>query len=417
VVVLCYTPHMFDRFTTLFDSPFFGILGQIYDLLVFTSFFWGPIIAVFVAKHLWLEYVQMEFIKKNFDFILLEVKLPRLIEKTPIAMELVLQALHQSGTGNWYERWWKGKVKPWFSLEIISVEGNVKFLIRTPSRFKKLIESHVYAQYPDVDLREIPDYVSLAPYLHEKDEWSLWGCEFALTKADPYPIKTYVDYGLDSAMVKEEQKSDPITSTIEFMGSIGRGQQIWMQILVQATGNRFKTSGKWFDMHDWKDEGKTLIKELQDKYAGDSGMKATKRQGELINAIERSISKLGFDCGIRALYIAKQESFDPANIAGVVGSLRQYGSQDLNGFKPAMTTGFDYPWQDYKGIREAKQKRLLYDAYVRRSYFYSPYKRKPFVLNTEELATIFHFPGGVAETPTFSRIESRRGEPPSNLPI
>ncbi len=404
-------------FTSLFDSPVFAILGQVYGFIEASAFLWAPVIAIMIAKNLWLEYVQMEFIKKNYEFVLLEIRLPRNIEKTPMAMELVLQALHQSGTGNWYERWWKGKVKPWFSLEIVSVEGNVKFYIRTPSRFKKLIESHIYAQYPDVDVSEVPDYVSLAPYMNEKEEWSLWGCEFTLTKPDPYPIKTYVDYGLDSSMVKEEQKSDPITSTIEFMGSLSRGQQIWMQILVQATGNRFKTEGKWFDMHDWKDEGKKLIKDLQEKYAGESGTKATKRQGELINAIERSLSKLGFDCGIRALYIAKKEFFDPTNIAGVVGSLRQYSSQDLNGFKPAMTTGFDYPWQDYKGIREAKQKRKIYDAYVRRSYFYSPYKKKPFVLNTEELATVFHFPGGVAETPTFTRIESRRGEPPANLPI
>jgi hypothetical protein len=46
-----------------------------------------------------------------------------------------------------------------------------------------------------------------------------------------------------------------------------------------------------------------------------------------------------------------------------------------------------------------------------------PYQRTPFVLNTEELATIYHFPGRVAETPTFGRIEAKKGEPPSNLPI
>ena len=64
-----------------------------------------------------------------------------------------------------------------------------------------------------------------------------------------------------------------------------------------------------------------------------------------------------------------------------------------------------------------KQKKKIFDAYVRRSYFYAPYKAKPFVLNSEELATIYHFPGGVAETPTFTRIESRKGEPPANLPV
>jgi hypothetical protein len=39
------------------------------------------------------------------------------------------------------------------------------------------------------------------------------------------------------------------------------------------------------------------------------------------------------------------------------------------------------------------------------------------ILNTEELATIFHFPGQVAGTPTLERVPSKKAEAPSNLPI
>ena len=59
----------------------------------------------------------------------------------------------------------------------------------------------------------------------------------------------------------------------------------------------------------------------------------------------------------------------------------------------------------------------MFDAYVKRGAFYAPFTRKLFVLNTEELATIYHFPGSVAKTPTISRIESKKGEPPTALPI
>ncbi len=408
---------MFEPISVFFDKPIFYLLGNAYNLFAALAFIWGPALAIWFAQKLWLEYVRIDFIRKSYEFVLLEIKLPRVIDKTPVAMELVLQSLYQGSSGNWYERWWLGKVKPWFSLEIISIEGDVKFLVRTPSKFKKLIESHIYAQYPTIEVVEVQDYISMAPYIHEKNEWSLWGCEFALTKPDPYPIKTYVDYKLDSAMVKEEQKSDPITSMIEFLGNIGRGQQIWMQILVQANGERYSTPGTWFGKHDWKGEGKRLIKEMQEKYSGEDAPKASKGEMEAIAAIERSLSKIGFDCGIRTIYIAQKEHFDPSTIAGITGVFRQYSSPTLNGFKPTNTTGFDYPWQDYNDIRLNKKKKKIFDAYVRRSYFYAPYKSKPFVLNSEELATIYHFPGGVAETPTFSRIESRKGEPPSNLPI
>ncbi|MCK5590431.1 MAG: hypothetical protein KAI72_00610, partial [Candidatus Pacebacteria bacterium] len=63
------------------------------------------------------------------------------------------------------------------------------------------------------------------------------------------------------------------------------------------------------------------------------------------------------------------------------------------------------------------KKRTIFNAYKRRSYFYPPHKRKPLVFNIEELATIYHFPGMVAETPTFGRIDSRKGEAPINLPV
>ena len=60
----------------------------------------------------------------------------------------------------------------------------------------------------------------------------------------------------------------------------------------------------------------------------------------------------------------------------------------------------------------------MLDAYKKRAYFYKPHKRENiFVLNTEELATLFHLPGMVSATPTFGRVESKKGQAPANLPV
>ena len=61
--------------------------------------------------------------------------------------------------------------------------------------------------------------------------------------------------------------------------------------------------------------------------------------------------------------------------------------------------------------------RQMFDAYRKRSYFFPPYTRTVFQLNIEEIATMFHFPGRVSETPNLARIESKRGEAPVNLPV
>ncbi|KKP85697.1 MAG: hypothetical protein UR88_C0010G0019 [Candidatus Nomurabacteria bacterium GW2011_GWA1_35_8] len=39
------------------------------------------------------------------------------------------------------------------------------------------------------------------------------------------------------------------------------------------------------------------------------------------------------------------------------------------------------------------------------------------VMNTEELATLWHFPGQILKVPTLERIESKEASPPTNLPI
>ena len=41
----------------------------------------------------------------------------------------------------------------------------------------------------------------------------------------------------------------------------------------------------------------------------------------------------------------------------------------------------------------------------------------PFVLTTEELASLYHFPSSTAETPTLPRTDSKKAEAPANLPL
>jgi len=400
----------------------FGQTGVLLEQVFQWFPYWAPIIFGAIFWHEWMSYVQERF-RSAQKWIVLEIKLPKEIHKTPVAMEVVLNALYQSSEGTWFDKTWKGKVKDWFSLEMVSIEGDIKFFIRTTEIYKNVIEAQIYGQYPDIEIFEVPDYVRYVDYRGGEGEWEMVGIEYELSKKDPYPIKTYVDYGLDKEGVKEEFKTDPLTSVIEYLGSIGPGEQVWIQILVQAASKRYtKKDGT---KGDWKDEGKAIIDDLTKRNEKTPEgmpvfkmMMATKGESEVIAAIERSMGKFGFDCGIRALYLVKRDKFNPSNIKALGGLLRPFTTNNLNGFKPMhFTAGFDYPWQDYNGIRLSHHRKEQFKAYKQRSWFYSPRKLKPFVLTSEELATIYHFPGGVLQTPTFGRIPSRKNEAPVNLPI
>ncbi|MCK4918385.1 MAG: hypothetical protein KAS02_01205 [Candidatus Pacebacteria bacterium] len=416
---------MIETFANIFPPAYYSLIVGALNYLYLFMPIWLPVILIYILWNNWMNYIQTKFLNEQ-DYRLLELKLPNEIKKTPLAMELFLTSLIQvGGEANWYQKYVEGKSRPVFSLEMVSLEGQVKFFIWTRGFFKNLVEAQIYAQYPDIEITEVPDYTSFVNY--DPNALTLWGTEFKLAKDDFYPIKTYVDYDMESKGIKEEEKIDPITPIIEYLGSAGKGQQIWLQILVKAHKKERKKAlawkekwekKEWNTFEDWGDQSKEAVKDLiteatKPAEEGTAPRMMTKGESGVIAAIERSVSKLSFDCNIRGIYLAEKESFNPINIVAMIGTFKQFNSNNLNGFKLTQATGFDFPWQDYKGIRVNRLKQKVFNEYRRRSFslFY-----QPFVLNTEELATIYHFPGGVVQTPTLSKLMSKKAEAPFNLP-
>ena len=420
-----------ETFQLLVGELRLSVLPPVLEVLIVASpvILAGILLLIFCP--LWVRYIRAAYFV-GLKYTLLEIKLPKDTFKSPLAMELFLTALHQTvGEGNWYAKYWQGRTRPWFSLEMISVEGRVKFLIWSRAESKSFIESSLYAQFPGIEVGEIDDYARTVHF--DPKENVIWAAELQLTKEDPYPIKTYIDYALDKDP-KEEFKVDPLAPLLESLGSVGPNQQVWMQILVRAhkkeqikPGHLWKTTDAWKDQAEkiineiMKRDPKTKITGVEDEETGLS-KKPTLTKGEenIISAIERSLTKQAFDVGIRCLYIAEKDFFNPANIGGMLGSWKQFGSESLNSFKPnsdVLHISLDHPWKDYKDKRRNFMSKYSLANYKRRSYFYHPANAKPFVLNTEELATIFHFPGQVAATPSLERVISKKSQAPANLPI
>jgi len=367
-------------------------------------FLWLPFLLAFIFWNLWLIQVRFNYLK-NTPWVLLEIKVPRDIEKSPRAMEVVITSLHSTYAGKWWARVLDGFLPSWYSFEIASINGNIHFFIYTQKFARNFVESQVYAQYPTAEIVEVNDY-SYASDFQNFNEWNTMGLELGLSKPDAYPIKTYVDFGLHETLMKEEQKVNPLVSFLEFLGTLKQGEQIWCQIM-------FKGAGK-----QWIEQGKLVVEELLGrKEAVEIGMKKvlSKVEQEAIGAIERNISKSGFSTGVRMMYWAKRDLFNGiASRVALVGILNQYASPSSNSFKVAHSTMASFP---FRGRKEMRRKMRMLDAYRKRSYFFPPYKGKQMVFNAEELATLYHFPGRVATTPTFGRVESKKVEPPSVLPI
>lgn len=388
--------------------------------------FVAPYILFFMANDAWLHWKRDAFILKEGS-ILLEILLPREIYKSPQAMEIALMQMHLAMGSNWLETYKNGKVRLWYSFEMASFGGEIHFYIWTWPRAKDIVESQLYAQYPGIQIIEVKDYTE--GVTANPEQWETWSTHFILGNKDAYPIKTYIDYGMDKNE-KEEYKIDPMAAVIEFMGSLKQGEQIWLQILARPHKKVSPSEGTFRSEPEWTAEIDEEIATIKEKATtkmkvGDREMPGfpnlTKGQAETIAALERSKDKLAYEVMIRGVYVAKPGSFVGAHIPGMLGSFRQYSSKNLNSFRPAGLTDFDYPWQDFWGYRVAKMKRMNLDAYKQRAFFYGQYHGiwglHHYILTVEELATIFHFPGVEVGTPSLPRIPSVAGEAPPNLPI
>src|SRR3990167_2420361 len=96
----------------------------------------------------------------------------------------------------------------------------------------------------------------------------MWGNEWEFIRPDIYPIKTYIDYELDKGL-KEEEKVDPITALLEFMGSMQPGEQLWTQFVVRMHYDKqARKRGTLFGRTDpWVDETDAEVKKIQKEAA------------------------------------------------------------------------------------------------------------------------------------------------------
>ncbi len=412
-------------------------------LMMWIFFKWGGFI-IFIFEILWMIWDRFVDDKENkwyfrFDFVLLAIDIPKENEQTPKAVESIFSTL--TGTllyHDWLERKFEGQFELPFSFELVSIEGYIQFVVRTPECYRNLIESAFYAQYPEAQITEVEDYTQGYPTEFPNDKYDIWGSEIKLEYEQEYPIKTYpqFEHTLTQKMI------DPMASILEGLSQLGPGEQFWFQIVVRAS------------YHDWRDKSMDLVKELVgekvEKQLGKMGqarqatgdavthsldilMKGASAEmagyegtlpslfkmmtpGELdvVKAIQRKASQVGFKTKMRFLYIAEKDKYNPrAPVSTFEGGILQFRGNDINGLRfgtgNVMTRG---PYL-FRQLRVDKRKSNLMKAYQFRHWVRG---FKEYILTTEELATVYHFPTLEVKAPLVNKVEARVSEPPIGLP-
>lgn len=385
---------------------------------------WLLIIILFTnAANKWMQHKQKEFID-TWEWTVLAVDVPPEFVQSPKAMEQIF--VHLSGAHieyNIYERYFLGKVQKWFSFETISIEGYIQFLIHTEVEFRDLVEAAVYAQYFEAEITEVEDYVTSIPDIYPNEEYNIQGINFSLAEKEIFPIRTYPNFEYN--LTKDVVFADPMAAILENFTRIGAGEHLWLQLVIIPSGNSWKKDGIKTvkdiiaNKKDVKKKGivghlgsmpESMIKMTGQAWRNDFSNELVVKKEEVagkiadltpgnksvIESIEDKISKIGFKTKMRAVYSAKKDFFKPNKcISGLIGSMNQFHINNKNGFKAKIITGTS-----------------AMSAYKTRKI-----DNEPYILNIEELATVWHFPLPYVKTPLLQKAGIKRSEPPINLPI
>lgn len=426
----------------MIDLPPLDLAGQFKEFwetfgFIFIQAWWAILLGLIFLAYYAFYRIQQNRFEESIDYIMLAASVPQENEKSPKSMEQVLAGFHGLvSPPNYTEEWILGEVQARISLELVGINGHVRFIIRCANKFRDTIEAHIYAHYPDAEISEVEDYTEFIPDKWPNDQYELFGTDFKLMKPDAYPIKTYMQFAeeFDKGFI------DPISNFIELMGKLNIGEQIWLQLIIRPVKD------------EWKEEGEKIVAELIGKKTDipEDFFKKTVVKGwhsalgfvesalqvppieskekeryyeslmqflspgeqEIVTAIERNISKVGFETKFRFIYVAKKEIYQKGRgIVGTLGGLEVFHTQNLNWFwlDKHTKTKLDY-WKFRIPGRQRKIVRYYKERDMDAGY-------PPFVLNIEELATLFHFPYVSVEAPSVISAAAGKAEPPSNLPM
>lgn len=395
--------------------------------------------------------------------------------------ELVLWKYINQVKENWWYKYLNGSLRGWSSLEIVSDAGEIFFLVVTKANNKEIFKQYAYSQFPGIEItEEKKDPLDKFHYTSQlKGDTQLYIGDYVTDPGkDHLPIKTYVDYGLDKEMVKDEFKIDPLVVLLENMSQAKKGEMYWFQIMIRPT--IYKEGDDLSDHpYDWKKATLDAMDKIMiEKVKTPDGKDATRRRSTLdlsmtekhmIEIMQKNLEKPAFDCQIR-MFAWVDKKVNPKGldlsktIMTVVNASKPFNKENYNrlNFK-TITIDVDTPMLDPTGgftegkrfwrwkmskLRAAyyqeavtvefswKMFRTIIDRYWKsfnwdwnvgviaemKEYWKGPgeYVHRgdhgDIVLNLEELATLWHFPGKVFGNAE-SKVAAVKADPPSNLPI
>jgi len=389
----------------------FGALGGILGILLL--FFAGG--KIFWARE-----------EKKTIWKILRIRPNIMSERNPSVAEYLFSALHGLfREHNIFEKL-TGKPQVRFAFEIAVEQGKISFFARIPEHFSDLLESQIYANYPEAEIEESADYF---PQNASEIAWA----ELDLINSNLWPIKRYSQF--EDALSRV--LNDPIAGlTLPFsrlsgesvaaiqmacrpfdMGIFRRRAVRCLNILErnyyrshflkEGFQRAFLRMGFWrrffslparfffWIMRGGNSGGNSVTLASQEVEMEMS--RRHDRENETTAASDK-VSRILFETTIRIFSFSPGENFKKSaeKVRETAGAFQPFHTPQLNGFQLS---------------RIQKTVPLL------RQRFENAVISRETILSAEELATIFHLPNKTVSTPRLDWVSFKKIEPPLTLPL
>jgi hypothetical protein len=328
-----------------------------------------------------------------------EVRLEQLQEKIGL-MEVFLSGLASLKAEKGMKTWLSGR-QDILSAELVVNDGKISFYISCPVQYQTLIEEQIVAQFPDAVVEPVADYNIFTP------DSVIYGKMLGFTRQYFFPIKSY-----------KKLEADPLNSLINALGQVADEDGAAIQIVFRSAPKEWQKMGP--KVASKMQQGKKLKDALNEAKGGVFGsfgkeagkmLKAAKTdqmeqpkqyqlspmEQEIVKNLEEKSGKMGVQANVRIIAAS-------AN----AGKVETYLNNIVNAFSQ-----FNFGHQGNSFETVSRKSARLVEDFIYRNFD----EKHRVVLNTEELASLFHFPfPSITEHPNIHWLEARQAPPPLELP-
>ncbi len=313
------------------------------------------------------------------------LQVPRTNEKKELAAEQMLASLHGLLISTQAALFGTKTRRERISFEIAVKAKRIGFYVWVPQYLKSFVEEQIYAQYPTVHISEVPDYT----ITNVNTQNATLSTELKLIAHEALPIKTFPSFEVD-----------PLAAITATLAQFETDEEAWMQVVVRpAVDTWYKKSEQYAGRIRGATKTNTtgLVSALwAPPEARTDTPKLAEYESARANAAEEKSHKLAYEVTVRIVYRGTSQPQARMRLQAITSSFKQFNTTYLNGFAQRPFTGSEFDVEQYRARAFAK---------------------KGFVLNIEEVASLYHLPHTNVETPNILWANAKTAEPPATLPL